>query len=93
MDVIGIILEATKVEKIEPLVRVGAVWERESSEYPDVIKVPMKDGHVIEYRIDQQLPHPSLMKAVDIIRIMNDSTVGGYKFKERRRRRSDGRKI
>ena len=94
MDVIGIILEDKKAERIEPLIRVNAVWERECSDYPDVIKVPMKDGHVIEYRIDRQQPHPNLMKAIDIIRLMNDCTVGGYKPKtDKWRRRKDGRKL
>lgn len=66
--------------QVRPLNRtVAPVWEREASDYPDLIKVPMEDGKVISYRREIQQPHPQCMAAVDLIRMWNENTYGGYK--------------
>ena len=69
-------------KQIKPLnPSVAAIWEHEGSDYPDLIKLPMEDGRVISYRREITQPHPQCMTAVDIIRLMKDSTYGGYKGK------------
>jgi hypothetical protein len=50
-----------------------------SSDYPDRIKMPMEDGHVITYVREIEQPHPKCLKAVDIIRTMQGCTFGGHK--------------
>ena len=61
-------------EQIKPLNHVVApIWEHESSDYPDVIKVPMEDSQVITYRRVIEFPHPKLAEAIGNIRT-------GYKY-------------
>lgn len=61
--------------QVRPLNRtVAPVWEREASDYPDLIKVPMEDGKVISYRREIEFPHPSFVKAIG--NVMN--MVTGY---------------
>ena len=52
---------------------VAPIWEHDTSDYPDVIKVPMEDSHVITYRRVIEQPHPSFVKAIGNIRT-------GYKY-------------
>ena len=66
-------------EQIKPINHIVApIWERDSSDYPDLIKVPMEDSKVITYRREIEQPHPQCMKAVDLIRKMAESE-HGYK--------------
>lgn len=61
-------------EQIKPLNHsVAAIWEHESSDYPDLIKVPMEDGNVVSFRREIEYPHPSFVKAIGNIRT-------GYKY-------------
>ena len=40
--------EMVTTEQIRPLNHtVAAIWEHDSSDYPDLIKVPMEDGQVV----------------------------------------------
>ena len=62
-------VDGMKNEKSSPLVPVKAIWEKDSiSKYPETIRVPMDDGHVVNYRIDIEQPHPSFVKAIDMIK-------------------------
>lgn len=76
-------MEDMKNVKSRPLVPVRAIWEKNSiSKYPETIRVPMEDGHVISYRIDVEQPHPCFLEAMDLIRSMKE---GGYQYKEKHR--------
>ena len=69
--------------QIKPLANSAApIWERESSDYPDLIKVAMEDGHVIAYRREVGQPHPQCLKSIDLIRIMKGHTYGGKHAKK-----------
>ena len=65
----------------KPLAAVTAVWEKDrSSKYPDVIRVPMEDGTVVNYRIDVEQPHPCFLEALALIRKQPE---GSYQYKEK----------
>ena len=53
------------------------IWEHDTSDYPDVVKVAMADGHVITYQRVIEQPHPNCLKAIDLIKIMKGHTYGG----------------
>lgn len=56
-------------EQIKPLNHsVAAIWEHDSSDYPDLIKVPMEDGRIVSFRREMEMPHPSFVKAIGNIR-------------------------
>jgi len=77
------VTEAIKAQ-IKPLAGSGApIWEHESSDYPDILKIPMEDGHVITYRREVRQPDPRVMKSLDLIRIMKANTYGGGKHAKR----------
>lgn len=66
--------------QIKPLNHtVAPIWDYATSDYPDLIKVPMEDGQVISYRRDVQQPPPQFQKAMDLVKILKASTFGGYK--------------
>lgn len=71
-----------KTEQIKPLGTGAPIWESDTSDYPDVIKMPMQDGRVITYRRDMSQQDPRLLKSLDLIRAMNKSTYGGRKEKK-----------
>ena len=72
--------EAIKVRHIKPLnPRIAFSHERDSSDYPDIIKVPMEDGHVITYVREITQPEPRVIRSIDLIRLMKENTYGGYK--------------
>ena len=68
--------EAVKAEQVRPLGNVAPIWDYDTSDYPDRIKVPIQDGHVVSYVREIEQPHPKCMKTIDIIRVMNDCTYG-----------------
>lgn len=66
----------------KPLAAVTAVWETDkTSKYPDVIRVPMEDGTVVNYRIDTEQPHPCFLGALENIRWTPE---GSYQHKKSR---------
>lgn len=78
--------EMLKTAQIKPLNHsVAAIWEHESSDYPDLIKVPMEDSKVITYRREVEQPHPQCLKTLEIIRVMKNCTYGGYKAKHEKK--------
>ena len=78
--------EMLKAEQIKPLGAGAPVWEYETSEYPDLMKHPMENGHVESYRHEIQQPEPRVMKCIQLIRGMKrmirensrDGMIGGY---------------
>ena len=72
-----------KARQIKPLGAGAPIWEHDSSDYPDLLKMPMNDGQVITYRREIQQPEPRVMRSIDLIRQMNrlirENTYGGYK--------------
>lgn len=64
--------------QIKPLnPQVAGIWENAWSDYPDTIKIPMEDGHVVTYRREIEQPHPQCIKAIDLIKVMKGHTYGG----------------
>ena len=52
-----------------PLVPIRAIWDKDSiSKYPDMLRIPMDDGKVINYVIDIKQPHPCFQQALDYIK-------------------------
>ena len=69
--------ELIKVEQIRPLSNcVAPIWRRDSSDYPDEIKVPMEDGSVETYIRLVQQPHPLCLKAAELCRKMSNELEG-----------------
>ena len=79
-------------EKIKPINHtVAAIWEKDYSDYPDLIKIPMENGRVITYRREIQQPEPqapklSLLKPSELLSLISRNPRAGrhvgYKFKE-----------
>ena len=59
------------------------VYERESSRYPEKIRLSFMDGHTEIYEIRTQQPHPIIQDNIKIIRKWKQ----GYVNKPARRRR------
>jgi hypothetical protein len=58
--------------QINPLAAVTPVRDRESSEYPDRIRVAMEDGKVLTYVMEVEQPHPSFVEAIDCLNRLCD---------------------
>lgn len=68
-----------KIQTI-PTTMVTGYWDPgSSSEIPEAIKIVMVNGTRAVYRLQVEQPHPQCLKAIDLIRIMNETTYGGYK--------------
>ena len=68
--------------KIEPLIDVAPYWERETSVYPDTVRITMADGKVVTYRLDVEQPHPAfsaVMEALEKLPVYGGEEVPGYK--------------
>ena len=71
--------ERGKIQTI-PTTMVTGYWDPgSSSEIPEAIKIIMANGTRAVYRLQVEQPHPQCLKAIDLIRIMNETTYGGYK--------------
>ena len=71
------------VDRIKPLnPRIAFSHDFAWSDYPDTIRIPMEDGHVITYRREIEQPDPRVMKSIDLIRLMNKHTYGGKHSKK-----------
>ena len=53
--------------RVMPLPKVHAVWEHDVSRYPDRVRIPMSDGRVVTYRIDEEMPHPCFLESMKLI--------------------------
>ena len=78
-------MSEAKVTRIIPTPQVTGYWHHESSDYPDEVKVKMADGEWVTYARVIEQPHPKCRKAIDLIKIMNDCTYGGYKGKHEKK--------
>ena len=53
--------------KVNPIAKVTPIWEENSSsDYPETIRVPMEDGHVVTYQLNY--PHPAFTRAMEQIK-------------------------
>jgi len=66
--------------RIRPLADVTSVWSHTWSDYPDMIRVAMADGHTVAYYRQIEQPKPVLRKALDDF---NETCQIGYQKKER----------
>ena len=74
--------------RVMPLPKVTGIWEHDFSTYPDIVRVPMSDGKVVNYYRDIDQPAPVLGKLLDHY---NLTCQVGYKSRVKRlgRRRKD----
>ncbi len=78
--------EMKEIQHVKPLnPRIAFSHDHEWSVYPDTIRIPMSDGHVETYVRMVEQPHPQCLKAIDLIRVMNDTTYGGYQAKHEKK--------
>ena len=71
----------------KPLVAVTAIWEKDSkSDYPETIRIPMDDGHVVSYKLDVEQPHPCFLNAMELLKKM--PTGMGYTYRRQKRSRN-----
>jgi hypothetical protein len=77
--------EATKVIRVIPTTQVTGYWHHDYSDYPDEIKVKMANGESVTYVRKIEQPHPKCQKAIDLIRVMNECTYGGYQAKHEKK--------
>ena len=71
------------MKRAKPLIRVHAIYDHQWSKYPDRIKVPMDDSHVIEYQIVVKLPKPVMRSWLDKF---NHICLQGYMFNREEKR-------
>lgn len=76
--------EVKAVNRIAPAQIFHPRWETEYSEYPEVLRVVMQNGHVKTYRLEFDQPRPQCMKSAEIIRMMNEN-VSGYRPKHEKK--------
>ena len=67
--------------RVLPLPKVTGIWEHDTSQYPDKVRIPMSDGKVVTYRIDVNLPHPAFVDAMENVRKMRVGYQYGYEGK------------
>lgn len=60
------------------------VYESDTSEYPDMLRVSFRDGHTEIYERRIRQPAPIIMKCIETIREWNI----GYQYQPKRRRRA-----
>ena len=55
------------MKRVNPIASVTAIWSENSrNEYPETIRVPMEDGHVMTYHLVS--PHPGFERAMLILK-------------------------
>ena len=70
------------MKRIKPLnPRIAFSHDSEWSDYPDSIREPMEDGHVVTYVREIRQPVPRIMESYDLLRMFQENTYGGYKAK------------
>jgi len=78
--------ELIKTAQIKPLNHaVAGIWDYDSSDYPDRVKIPMEDGQVISYIREIEQPHPKCLKSIELIKILKGCTYGGGKHAKKSR--------
>lgn len=70
------------MSQIKPLGTGAPIWEHDSSDYPDLLKMPMEDGQVITYRREIRQPEPRVTRSCQLIRdmgrLIRENTYGGH---------------
>ena len=51
----------------KPLVAITAIRDHPESEYPELVRIPMDDGMVVNYVIDVRQPHPCFQKVMGLL--------------------------
>ena len=78
-------MSEVRVVQIKPLNgSIAGIWDYESSDYPDRVKIPMNDGTVVTYTRVIEQPHPLCLKATELCRKMNEN-IEGYRPKPGRK--------
>lgn len=77
-------------ERTETLPIACAVYEHDWSDYPDKVRVSMKDGQVIDYRREITQPAPIFKAMLDKF---TETCVGGYKYKTKGLGKRTGRRL
>lgn len=75
--------------QVLPFPKVHPIWEHDWSVYPDIIRVPMSDGRVLNYYRVIEQPAPILGKLLDHF---EKTYLVGYQAKEPRKTRIERRK-
>ena len=70
-------------ERPDMLPKMVPIYDHETSEHPDSIRVSFEDGTTAIYDIRREQPHPATVKSIEIIRKWNN----GYNNQPMRRRR------
>ena len=70
--------------QVLPLPTVRGIWEHDFSIYPDIVRIPMSDGKVVNYYREVDQPAPVFRKWLDHY---NETCQVGYQRQEKRRRR------
>ena len=74
------------VERIKPLnPRIAFSHDYEWSDYPDTIRIPMSDGHIVTYVRQIEQPAPRLMESYEMLKLLKENTYGGYKPKHEKK--------
>lgn len=77
--------EAASIQ-IKPLNHsVAPIWDYDTSDYPDRVKIPFENGSVKEYALVVEQPHPKCLKTVEIIQLMKGHTYGDGKHAKKSR--------
>ena len=67
-----------KVIRIMPLPVVHPRWERQDSEYPEIMQVSFENGKVRTYGLREEMPKPNVMHEDELTRLFKENTYGGY---------------
>ena len=70
--------------KVKPLADVTSIYDREDSEYPETLRVPMSNGMVVDYVLKIEQPHPAFR---EVMHLLDRMPAYGYKAPETKKRR------
>lgn len=78
------------MKQIRPLnPQIAFSYSTDVSDYPDIIKIPMEDGHVITYARLIGQPIPRFIESYEVLRAIERNSYGGYKPKHEKRPADD----
>ena len=74
------------MKQIKPLnPGLAYAYDTDCSEYPDVIRIPMENGHVVGYARIIEQPIPRFVESYEMLMAIQRNTYGGYKPKHEKR--------
>jgi hypothetical protein len=62
---LSFVMEIKPTRRISPLADVSPTWEYDSSDYPDLIRVAMDNGHVVTYR--REIAQPGFTNVMELL--------------------------